>query len=628
MISSSESAARGMSVGFDAGWRADFRADGAVGLAAPPVVSVGRGDYDARIRIDSDASFRAPTFELSIEGLSDQDYEAIAGQPCPHVSIALGWRDAASTFVAGLSSAVGAFGVGSDVDGLPDVLLGRITRVERAAVDVHYVTTFFGVGAAFARLGTTLSTDVAVDAGRPLIDYVSALCALASPPIGVVAEDDQPALDGSLDVPPGLPLTRVIVDLERVARAGPASVPVPIFLRDGSLHLGAWEGPVTGGTEYELAAATGLVDVVPAPTQAAAPVPENPFALTVSDEFVVAMLGRPDIAVGDVVNMSVPEVVPTTTAGGSGLGALGLLVRSTVAVPDRDVVPPPRRFRVTGVTHRLDRTSGFTTTLHVVRRVSAVPGQGDGAQTGTQHRVVEAIDARARELATARRPLDVGVVNRQSVAPEQDGATAARAQRLQVRSGLVDAPAPNVPVRSPSLEHPTQLVDKPYLTPFAFGRTGLVLPHYPGTRVLHVNHGDDVRNAVVAGCLWGDGDEPSSEPGDFWLTLPTGVSAAEASDDPASQRPAGKVSSDLIDGRGVRQLGVRSLHVHVGEASMPEVGDRPAQEAVDELVLSSTQGSATIRFDAQGNIEISTSAEIRFTARKVTFDVDESVDVR
>lgn len=204
-----------------------------------------------------------------------------------------------------------------------------------------------------------------------------------------------------------------------------------------------------------------------------------------------------------------------------------------------------------------------------------------------------------------------------------------RPQRLQVRSGLRDAPAPNVPIRAEPLPTPTQLVDKPYLTPFAFGGTGLVIPHYPGVRVLHLNYGNDERNAVVAGCVWKDGQEPASHPGDWWLTLPTGVTTAESSNDPAAvSTPSGKVSSDLIDGRGVRTIGVRALHIGIGQQKMPDVGSRPPDATVDELVITSEKGNAKIRFDADGNIEISTSADIKFTARKVTFDVEQSVEVQ
>lgn len=616
-------------VGFDAGWRADFRADGAAGLRAAPVLSVSRTGYDAEVRIEMDAAFRGATFSLAVDGMTDGDYQKVAGGPCPYVTLALGWRDRPGSFGSGFLPVAGALGFAPGVDGLPDVFVGRVAAVERTAGDLRYRTAFSGVDAAFARLRATRSRAVTVPAGRPLIDYLRALCAQADPVVAVVAEGEQPGIDGRLDVPLDVPLDQVVLHLAQVAGGGATGGPVPLFLRDGRLHVGAWEGPVDGGATHPLDAGNGLVDVVPVPAEQNRPAPDNPYARAVVDAYTVTLLGRADIKVGDVVELAVPSVVPTTGAAASVVGGFGVLVEPFTSLAPGGPGPTPRPFRVVGVTHQLGRAVGFTTTLRVERQEPRPTPAGDPAQTGEAHRLAEALDARARALAAARRPLDVGLVNRQTTSQEQDGAMTVRPQRLQVRSGLVDATAPNVPVRADPLPNPTQLVDKPYLTPFAFGRTGLVVPHYPGVRVLHLNHGNDVRNAVVAGCLWEDGEEPESEPGDWWLTLPTGVTATESSQDPAAEAPpTGKVSSDLIDGRGVRNIGVRALHIGIGQQKMPAVGARPPDATVDELVITSEKGNAMIRIDADGNIEISTTADIRFTANKVTFDVQQSVEVQ
>ncbi len=53
------------------------------------------------------------------------------------------------------------------------------------------------------------------------------------------------------------------------------------------------------------------------------------------------------------------------------------------------------------------------------------------------------------------------------------------AQTLVLDEGLAETPAPNVQPAQPA-ETPARLADKPYLTPYAFGGTGLVVPHYPG----------------------------------------------------------------------------------------------------------------------------------------------------
>ncbi len=614
--------------GFDAGWRADFRADGAAGLQGTPVLSVGRAGYDAELRIESDASFRAPTFSLTIEGMTDRDYDTVARKPCPHVTLALGWRDKPGRFVAGLASWAGTAGFAPGADGLTDILTGRITAVERTAGDFRYKTTFRGVDAAFARLGATRSRAVKLAAGRPLADYVTALCAQADPAIEVAAEGAQPGINGRFDIPAGIPLDRVLLGLAQAARSRAPNTEIPFFFRDGKLHMGTWEGPVTGGTTHSLDAGTGLVDVVPVPAERAWPAPDNPYARVTADAYTVTLLGHADIRVGDVVKLAIPEVIPTTGAAASKIGGLGVLVEPFTSFAKKGPAPDPRPFRVLGVTHQLGRSVGFTTTLRVERKEPRPTGTGDAAQTSEAHRLAEALDARARQLASARRPLDAGLVNRQSTSQEEDGAMTIRPQRLQVLSGLQDAPGPNVPVLAGLADTPTQLVDKPYLTPFAFGGTGLVIPHYPGVRVLHLNYSNDIRNAVVAGCLWQDGQEPESQPGDWWLTLPTGVTATQSSSDPAAELPSGRVSSDLIDGRGVRSIAVRALHIGIGEKLMPCVGARPPDATVDELVITSEMGNAKIRFAASGDIEISTDGDITFAANKVTFNVQQSVDVQ
>ena len=52
--------------------------------------------------------------------------------------------------------------------------------------------------------------------------------------------------------------------------------------------------------------------------------------------------------------------------------------------------------------------------------------------------------------------------------------------------------------------------DAPYATPFAFGKFGLVLPRYPGTRVLLVHRDGDSEDPVDVGALWTRGTAPAS----------------------------------------------------------------------------------------------------------------------
>ena len=69
------------STGFDAGWAVEFRPATPGALAAPPVLTVDRAGYDAEIRVEFDAAFRAPTFSIAIDGLSEADVTTITSTP-------------------------------------------------------------------------------------------------------------------------------------------------------------------------------------------------------------------------------------------------------------------------------------------------------------------------------------------------------------------------------------------------------------------------------------------------------------------------------------------------------------------------------------------------------------------
>ncbi|MEK8105538.1 hypothetical protein NKG94_11055 [Micromonospora sp. M12] len=52
-----------------------------------------------------------------------------------------------------------------------------------------------------------------------------------------------------------------------------------------------------------------------------------------------------------------------------------------------------------------------------------------------------------------------------------------------------------------------------YLTPFAWGGCGLILPRYPGTRVALAYRNGAPDDPVEVGALWPTGHAPVSQPG-------------------------------------------------------------------------------------------------------------------
>ena len=78
------------------------------------------------------------------------------------------------------------------------------------------------------------------------------------------------------------------------------------------------------------------------------------------------------------------------------------------------------------------------------------------------------------------------------------------------------------------------------MTPLAFGGYGLVLPRYPGARVLLADAGGGGRDVVDLGGVWESGARAAGRAGDWWLVLPIGVAADDLPADSGrrSRRPA------------------------------------------------------------------------------------------
>ena len=165
----------------------------------------------------------------------------------------------------------------------------------------------------------------------------------------------------------------------------------------------------------------------------------------------------------------------------------------------------------------------------------------------------------------------------------------------------------------------------PYLTPFAFGKCGLVLPRYPKTRVLLAYRKGDPNDPIDLGALWQSGHVPTGAAmGDWWLSLPAkldGDPLASADDSETSSdhdKYSGKISQDLIDAAGRRAIDVATLRIRAGSDTLNDVGTKitPAPDG-SALVIEHTKNgntaSITIKDDA--SIEMSSSTKITFTSQ-------------
>lgn len=645
-----ETAADPAVVGFDAGWKVELRKQLPDGEPADDgVITLSRQNYFGQVRVDTQATFRGGTFEVVIDGLSDEDYGKAVGGAYVFVKVFLGWRDLGSGGAAPFGD-LAAMLTGGTEDHYVEVLHGRLTVFERMAGRFRYRTRFAGVDYRFHKLRCTAATQPAVNPGDPAGRYATLLCEQAGVPV-VVHPRGRPgqAIDEVITIPEDSKVDAALRYVARRAHAGAPDRQIPMFLRTDGLHFGPWTAPVLldppQGSTKRLELRTGLVQATPV-------VDPNPDACTVDPlapppvlRFEVILRGRPDIAPGDKVELDVdvptPGELPPTTSE-SVLGGLGDMVAGVAgmfgATPESDFRP----YRVIAVRHELDRSKGFVTTLRVEREDDAAAASASGNDAGTEPtqaertraldeaaRTAVALAAQSREARREVRNLDIALVNAQWPSPGEEAGHELAAQRVDVQVGLDSDGAGNATVRSPRRATPTQLFNKPYLTLFAFGQTGLVVPHYPGARVVDLHYREDVSQTVVAGCLWNEGSEPESQYGDWWLSLPTQVQTTDSIRDARDAvAPSGPASHDLIAMDGCRAIHVRGLRISVGQGKLPDVGTRPDSAPQDEVLIEHKSG-AKVRIDPDGNItlEAASGKDMTFKANKITLDVQDAVEV-
>jgi len=651
MVFGLETAADPAVVGFDAGWTVELRKlDSSNGEPLDEgTITLSRQQYFAQIKVEWQAMLRGATFEVIVDGLSDEDYHKIVGGPYVFVKVLLGWRDLGSGGAAPFGD-IAKMLTGGQEGNYVEVIHGRLTGFERLQGTFRYRTRLAGVDYRFHKLRCTAATQPDAHPGDPAGRYAELLCQQAGVPV-VVHPRGQPGqpIDEVITIPEDSKVDAALRYIARKAHGGAPDRQIPMFLRTDGMHFGPWTAPVVldppQGETKRLELKKGLVESKPV-------VDPNPDACTFDPlqpppvlRFEVTLRGRADIALGDKVELEVdvptPGDLPATTSE-SVLGGLGDMVAGIADAFGVSPEPEYTPFRVISVRHELDRGKGFVTTLRIERQEDDAATTAEGTAVGTEPAQVEqtraldeaartaiALAAQAREARREVRLVDIGQVSSQWVQPTEDAGHAVAAQRVDIQEGLQPDGAGNATVRAPRREVPTQLFNKPYLTPFAFGGAGLVVPHYPGARVVDVHYREDVSQTIVAGCLWDDGAEPSSEFGDWWLSLPTQVDTPEGIDDSRDAvAPSGPASHDLIALSGTRAVHVRGLRISVGEGKLPDVGTRPDAVKTDEVLIEHKSG-AKVHIDAEGNITLQAAGqkELTLKAKKITLDVDDSVEV-
>ena len=164
----------------------------------------------------------------------------------------------------------------------------------------------------------------------------------------------------------------------------------------------------------------------------------------------------------------------------------------------------------------------------------------------------------------------------------------------------------------------------PYATPFAWGKCGLVLPRYPGMRVLSLYRHGLPEDPVEVGALWPAGQGPDAQPGDWWLSLPVGVPAQQRSAAGHDETPVphkGPVSNDLMDADGHRVIEVANLRVRIGPDGLTDAGTRPPPAPDDTLLsIEHSDGTTLVTIDSSGNVKVVAKGALRLQGDGITLD--------
>jgi hypothetical protein len=356
----------------------------------------------------------------------------------------------------------------------------------------------------------------------------------------------------------------------------------------------------------------------------------------------LTLRGNAAIKPGGTVRFAAPVEAPATGTGAFIADA----VMSVVKLPDvLDPGKPDTTLLVQSVTHRLTRRDGFVTIVAGTVCADAKPleppqprdragGLAPGAAASAPARAAEQVDGWLKRGA-GRTAIDIGEVRAFTARSEggSPGQTSSLIVGLEGRRGRANA------LRQLDLDRkaPGRAGGVAYATPFAWGPYGLVLPRYPGTRVVLARRGDDPNETVDLGALWWDGTSgnpkpgpPDAEDGDWWLILPADATVPSSPGEADAIAPKAKgASHDLIDGKGNRSLKVREFTLRIGETAVTAGTARPGAPGEREgLTIDVGDGKAVIEIKKDGTVSIRSAAAVTVeSAKTLTLKGTEKVAV-
>jgi hypothetical protein len=632
--------------GVDARWLLSFQHEDATGTPTGDPLDIGCDDYAGEISATLPAGLEAGAYRFVVKGMSDAHYAAVklAENATERVTLYLYWGDGGGGgALAGYAKNL--LGIGPATPASAQLAGARVatlavTKVERAASDLTYDVTItararmFDVLSRLQVCGATIVATTFHDLFRGVLGRID-----------LVENTDWKYYDAATEatsenaVKTGrTALSWVQAMAAKLEAASPDKHGRGMFLqRYGVLHVGPRPIPLEGvGTAPTVVdESNGLIELQETARVAADPnyqlcKPDgtrNTAAARTHGQYKLTCKGRPDVKPGDLIAFAPAPPDDGSTQGGGIVGAVQDLVSSLGGASS--AAPGSVTMYVESVDHKLSRANGFVTTVtgtqvtdadhvwdtHTVTTPGAPRPQAPTAAATPEARVADALVRQVRRLFGEANGPEVGEVRAtavdgdapltltvwQGLDPAQNDADPGQARRLDVQR-------PSGGARSAV----------PYLTPFAWGSCGLMLPQYPGSRVLVDTRNGMADDPLVLGSLWQAGHVPANaKAGDWWLKLPTAVpNPATVPDTWTPSDFSGSVTNDLIDGNGVRTIEVKQFALTAGD--LKGAGARPEAPPADvalQLKLVAGGNTASVALKTDGSIEISSSAGISITSQ-------------
>jgi hypothetical protein len=626
MVNFTAAQSKAVRVGSAAGWLLEFFAADAQGELSSPVALFSSSRYYATIEASLRDGLSGGSYSFMLQALTDADYGLISRAKDKDVAVAarlyLFWYDALSGATSYLKNLAG---IASELSGddLAEQLVAvlHVDSVKRKPGELGYDTEIHCSEWAYRRMLVPLNEPFEASTYPDAAEQISKKTKVkitTYPPNAQRLTTDAAGVVGGEKVayPKGKTYGNILNDIAQAVESNLNQYGRGMLLiRDGEIHLGPRPIPLVGEPK-DLTAATGLLEATLESSTAQDPSAPDPSGAKQQLEYVLTVKGRADLKPGDEVRFDVAPEDDRNTTPGLGQALLGSFGASFLPSTGDALSKNAKSMVVTSVKHRQGKDAGFYTELKGV--VPADPSQPwdrheDTGGTAKPHSATPSSDGGAEAAAAIKEHLsfwssnqhtvDIGQV-RQFTAKKVNDQSPSQTEKVWEGLQPLDR-NPNGTRRLPVDKKNAVRADLPYSTSFAWGKCGLVLPRYPGMRVVLVHRRGMEHEPIEIGALWDSGQGPDSEPGDYWLSLPMGVSQekrAKADDDDQTAAHNGAVTNDLIDADGNRVIEVGSLSLKVPKKA-GKAGTRP-KPLRDRSITIEHEGGAKIVMKQDGSILI------------------------